>query len=927
MTSLFTAPNLREFNSSAYITDQVMYSLIQAQIGSGKLRAVQMTIDDSLPLLDFASGCQLEAISFRSIGTRNMSFLLPCKTTLTRLEVSSTMQQLDDLPAFESLITFLAYLDHTTPSYFVELPDSLKALKVFTDDATSAQPILHIEAGSSSVFSSLDVGGLMLPCLPANLTILSFVGVGNIIGQQELNFSSCGLPTSYPPLSSLTLSGNLGAFSGKTFYWDETGFSSLVSLSYLNLQTNGPLQTFPLLHRRSAETSMRAFLWSCAGVFDSATWNWASCGLWNSTGATSTSLSSLTLNGPVRSLPTCFPTLHPILASLGITLSPSAPLPANIGTTVFALMPPSIINFELYYFGSASLNEVFPWDMLALKLPNLQTINFNHVANRYLSSPADTAFTALMSLSSLTELSLISSSLNGTIPANFFVQLPNLRTLNLGESQLYGTIPGGLWPLLEVVILHLNGFTALEPFTAPHLNTLTVAYNVLESFPALSLSSTPALASLILDSNPDLVLVVPSELLSSPASNLKVFSAPNTQMNGYFPPSLTSTISSIRVSHANICGPVPELPSDSSMNTFAADNNLLTGTIPLAYTQSMAWFDVSNNYLSGTIPSPLRSVYFAVSGGGVTYFLVNGNSNLTGPAPNFDISPMARPYDIELQYADLSWCEPRNGSTEVIINHPSTTIYCSRLNLTQVCTCQELWIDICPTIAGDCASPAAPVAPRPQREMVCIAPPVAPPSSVPSPGCPGNPPQTHFICVNGTWTSPGSVLVNTTWTIPPGSNVIHISGNLTTTAPIVFNGLGSSIVVDGCVFLNGSSQHVEIELTAAELNEINRNGGKLTQTLISSKVGNTCNGSTDLSTVTVGVKKSGSCRKVSVDSTQSTHATLVSTFSIDNTVCNVIIIVPSVVGAIIVLTLVAVIVFLVLKKRKEKASHERLSKR
>lgn len=909
---LFLAPQLRHLVG---ITpdDQTLYNTVLQRIQVGQVYSLTQELGSNLPTLDFSSDCLLQSFSLRSEALSNISFLLPCKSTLKTLELYAPVANLEDLSSFTYLTTLIVTLDHTVSSFNITLPPALTALTLSTDGTSSTAPptVIFTESGpgSSSLTSLVVQNGVMLGCLPSNLASLDVKTTSKF----GINFTSCSDTTAVPPLQVLRLDG---ALTTPNFEWD-TSFTRLDRLVQLFIASTAALGTIPPLNRTSVEISLTQVTLQLPTLLDNGNWDWALCGFWNATGATTTSLSNFSITlGYSSPFPSCFATMHP---TLSIFVLNSARLPVDVGNDLFARLPPSLTTFQMgtVTYALATV-QAFPWATLLAHLPNIEVLRLPNVLFRYTLPPAVEPLQALMARSSLRELDLTRALLNGTIPSNFFASLPLLRSLKLSTNSLSGTVPGGSWPLLETLALSSNQLKAVLPFSAPKLVSLSIITNLLESFPLLTISSTPSLETATFDSNPNLVFELPQELFSSPSSKLTTFAASMTKLSGSFGPTLSPKVAVVIISNASLCGSLPELPSDSVLRYFAVSNTLLTGTIPLSYAQSIT-IDVSNNFLSGTTPSPVRSIYATESYSSVS-FSVNGNTNLTGPLPSFDVSPKASKLKVNLQYTSLSWCEAQIAAAQVL-NLNSTLDSCG-FNLTLACACQSLVESFCPTIATLCSTQTSTVSPPTIRAMTCpaAAPPISPPS-----GCPGTAPTPQFSCVEGKWTSVGSVVVFTPLTVSSTSNIIQIIGNLTTEAPIVFSGLGTTIVVDGCVFLNGSSNHVEIELSAEELDAINRNGGKLTQTLISSRTENLCNGSTDLSTVTVGLKKpSGSCKKASVDTSSSTRSSLVTAFTIDNSVCNVIIIVPSVVGAVIVLTVAALIVFLVLKKKRLAEAHKQL---
>ena len=620
------------------------------------------------------------------------------------------------------------------------------------------------------------------------------------------------------------------------------------------------------------------------------------------------------------SIPDCFASTHSALSELYFS---AANIPADGGAQLISQLPGALTSFSMSYSRPETVRIPFPWDALMEKASNLRSLALSGILTYFAASPIDEVITKLATIPTLTTLILSPGNLNGTLPANLFSLMPQLTSLQLQSNSITGTIPGGLWPNLLGMILSGNKFVALPvDVTAPKLLMLNLQQNALTTVPDF-VSGFPALQTLNLDHNDQMQLEQLPPGLFEATSQLRVFSATNCKLNGSIPAVTAPNLQGLILTSNNLCGTLPRLLASTPLQYFLANSNFLTGSIHPEYlNRSLNMLDISDNMLSGTLP-PIRFTVFPTPSNFV--WMLNGNRDLSGPLPTLDVHPAATYSAIRLEYTSLSWCERQE---EVPVVFPLSRMATCFFNLTLACNCPALLNAICTNIDTQCQNPTATILPPTPRESTCPAiAPVAIPAVAEPFGCAGTRPSPQFSCINGSWTFQGDLSTNSTLVLPPNS-IIKITGNLTSNSSIVFNGLGSTIVVDGCVFIgkNGSG-HVEIELTQDDLETIRRNGGKLTQTLISSKIGNACNGSTDLSSVNVSVKKpSGTCRKVKVDKTQSTQSSLVATFALDNSVCNVIIVVPSVVGAVIVLTAIAVVVILVVKKKNSEKYSDRLNK-
>ena len=120
--------------------------------------------------------------------------------------------------------------------------------------------------------------------------------------------------------------------------------------------------------------------------------------------------------------------------------------------------------------------------------------------------------------------------------------------------------------------------------------------------------------------------------------------------------------------------------------------------------------------------------------------------------------------------------------------------------------------------------------------------------------CPGISPGASFGCVNGTWVAPGSV-TQPTITVSSGSSVV-VAGNLTS-SEIIISSIGSTLSVEGCLYLNGS---IIVSLTDADIRSLTSKGKKLTLIVYSND--SSCAGSVDLSDVSVTIKSNTGCKRL-----------------------------------------------------------------
>jgi hypothetical protein len=226
--------------------------------------------------------------------------------------------------------------------------------------------------------------------------------------------------------------------------------------------------------------------------------------------------------------------------------------------------------------------------------------------------------------------------------------------------------------------------------------------------------------------------------------------------------------------------------------------------------------------------------------------------------------------------------------------HPQHSISpCIELD---TCLCQDGWYGV----SCDQDQPPSPPSTTPNDSPSGTS-----PSTVP--GCPGDSPGPGFTCINGQWVS-STPVEEPVFEIPPNSGPIVIEGDLNVTQTIVFNGLGSEVVVNGCVIIEGE---VVVELTESELEELL--GGGKTKVLISSISDGACTNATDLSQVEIITKSPKECSKVSGQNT-GTRQSLSVLFNVDASGCKkksnlVAIVVPSVIGAVIILGVIGALIW------------------
>ena len=350
-------------------------------------------------------------------------------------------------------------------------------------------------------------------------------------------------------------------------------------------------------------------------------------------------------------------------------------------------------------------------------------------------------------------------------------------------------------------------------------------------------------------------------------------------------------------------------------------NNSYSGLIPTACPKtSYLHLYVNHNNLSGTIPSPWPecSIYLSLD--------VSSNPNIVGEIPatllgsaflkslnasntsvsgNLTANASLAIWALDLSHTNIRFCSATSNGSLAAISSGNCYLYA-----TEACSCVSDYSN-CRT---DCALP-------PQNSLPS---PTVPSSPASSTSCSNNTrPSIDFTCINGIWTAPNIVVP--TITVPSGAGTIVI-GNTSSTS-IIFNGLGSTVTVEGCA-TNLTS--IVVTLDKDDIEKLEKEGGggggkggkskpsfqRLLVLLGRSSSGGEVN-CTNLSDIGVSTNmKSSSCKKVvvwkeerSVDGSR----TLGAYFRVDSSGCNKWwIIVVSVVVAVVIVGLAIGIVSIVL---------------
>ena len=515
--------------------------------------------------------------------------------------------------------------------------------------------------------------------------------------------------------------------------------------------------------------------------------------------------------------------------------------------------------------------------------------------------------------------SFYGNQLQGTIPPALLTSLPSRTgfTLILANNQLTGTIPSGFLNLTQSsttssITLTLGNNSIAEtfppnvwglPLSMPLLFSLSIDIQSLDisgsipsnwmtqySFPALqSFSinlkdcglSISSLHTGIFPSAPSLVnmnVYLSNNPFNSPIpSNLLPFLI----SNNYSTSSIASVL--LDISYCGMTGALTLPIPPTSMTRFpklliySQVNSLTLFTASVNSSKYAYWINVADNTAMQGLLGNLFSSSSRLA------FLDASRTALTGAMPYMASVDTSALLSITMDGVAIDFCS--GGSARAKWTASALRV-CSLLN-TNAFDCQSLYPSTCVF-----------------SEPIPVAPAIAAPTPV---GCPGTRPSNEFECVNGVWTSTGTVTAPTI-VITPGTSEVIVNGNVTS-GTVVLQGTGSTITVTGC-FTNLSV--VTIQLTPEDLKKL---GSHSVIELLRSD-GN-CS---DFSTVAVGTTVSGSsCRTVKVDKATTSNGSLNGVFSVSSSGCNLWwIILVSVLAA---LTVVGIIVLLVVLHIRKKNAH------
>ncbi|KAL7611614.1 hypothetical protein Lser_V15G08912 [Lactuca serriola] len=242
----------------------------------------------------------------------------------------------------------------------------------------------------------------------------------------------------------------------------------------------------------------------------------------------------------------------------------------------------------------------------------------------------------LTNCSRLDTLDLLSSKLQGVLPASIGNLSDRLTYLNLGYNLIYGNLPPSIGNLAGLTTLKLanNNFTGTIPSTIGQLQKLRVAALFKNQFSGPipeSIGNLSLLTNLWLNSN-RLESHIPSSLGN--CHHLLDVNLNDNKLSGRIPKQLLQLISLtivLNLSQNNLSGSLPpEVGKLQMLTSLDLSSNNLSGKIPSSISGciSLVFLSLKGNLFQGTIPPSLSSLR------GVSTLDLSHN-NLSGQIPRF----------------------------------------------------------------------------------------------------------------------------------------------------------------------------------------------------------------------------------------------------------------------------------------------------
>lgn len=514
----------------------------------------------------------------------------------------------------------------------VEVMTSLKALSLRSNGINGSQTALQ-----GTFYNSLNFGSKHLLILNGKesfilLPLFFFSGLCKLRNLQELDLSDNGFEGSVSPclgnltsLRALDLSKN--RFSGNL---DSSLFAGLMKLEFLSLSHN-VFQTFPPISSFAKHSKLEVLDLICGN-------------------------NTLLLESEDQ---TWVPSFQLKVFRLSSCILKTGSIPSFLHHQH---------DLRVVDLSNSSLEEDFPtW--LMKNNTRLEELNLkNNSLTGYFHLPyRPHIFTSAIDISN--------NLLQGQMPSNISVSLPNLMFLNVSRNSFEGSIPsfGGMRKLLFLDLSN-NLFTGGIPedlaMGCPSLEYLILSKNDLHGQMFPRVSNLPSLRHLELDDNhfsgkiPDLSnssglerLDVSHNSISGKLpgwignmSNLAALVMPNNSLEGPIPVEFCSldALELLDLSNNNLSGSLPSCFSPSLLIHVHLQENHLTGPLTKAFTRSMdlATLDIRNNNLSGGIPDWISMF------SGLSILLLKGN-HFQGKIP-YQLCQLSKITILDLSYNSLS---------------------------------------------------------------------------------------------------------------------------------------------------------------------------------------------------------------------------------------------------------------------------------
>ena len=565
-------------------------------------------------------------------------------------------------------------------------------------------------------------------------------------------------------------------------------------------------------------------------------------------------------------------------------------------------LPATLLTFSI---GSNAITGTIPSGLFSnyATTPVASPVFYWFLSNNKLSGNLPPNLLVTLPPQSAFSLYLEYNQLIGTIPRSF-LSLSQASTANnilvtVNNNSIVDTLPSDLWglptsmPALKGLSIYISSNTItgtipttfISSYSFPAMTTFILAMANCQLSGSLHTGILPMLAptlsqyTLYMSNNP-LNAPIASNLISTLLSNSFTSPAPSITIN---------------CQHCSITGSLalPTPPSSVSnlprLTLLLAFNSLTSFTANEGTSKYLYWMQLMNNTaLQGNVDNLFSSSSSVLS------ILNTDYTALSGTMPFMALMNTSLLQTLSMEGTAIDFCSGGENRTSWNVSvslsacslRKSTAFYCSGD------------YPLCATSVPPPMAPQAPVTPT-------IPNPAPAATAAPTPvGCPGTRPSDEFVCVNGVWTSTGSVTAPTL-VISPGTSEVVVIGNVTS-GTVVLQGIGSSITVTGC-FTNLSV--VTIQLTPEDLKKL----GSHSEIELLRSDGN-CS---DYSSVAVATTVTrSSCRTVKVDKAATTAGSLNGIFSVSSSGCNLWwIILVSVLAALAIGGMIALLVILHVRKQ------------